>query len=155
MTSRPSCTDGSRNGLTIANKGPTPVTPSQTPLSVPLVSFFPNRRRCWSPHAISNQPRDKIMLRPCSVLRNSPGTIRYAPCLLLCSRVSSMGYPLRSLSVWHPRAHWPTGGSFRTNGWSHSMVPRTIPPKRCIATPVSGVNAPMATPAILRAPFPR
>ena len=90
-----------------------------------------------------------------SVLSNSPVTIRYATCLILCSRVSSMGYTLRSLSVLHTRAHWPTGGSFRTNCWWHSMVPSTIPPTRFIATTVSGVNSPMATPSPIIAPLPR
>src|SRR5205823_8180189 len=77
MRSRASCRDGSINCPTIAKKGQTPVTASRMPPWAPLASFSPNRRRFWSINAISNKPRDKIMLGPCLAFRRFPVTIRY------------------------------------------------------------------------------
>src|SRR5258706_727490 len=65
MSSRASCTDPSLRCLSIAKNGQSPNTVSKMPLSVPLVSFLPNRHHFWTTSAPCNKPRATITSTPC------------------------------------------------------------------------------------------
>src|SRR5216683_612293 len=97
MPSRASCTDGSRNYLTIATRGQTLDTPSKRPPSAPLASFSPNRRRFWSTNAGCNTPKVTITPIPCWAWSRFPVTIRSAHCSIRSRRATLMRCLLRSL----------------------------------------------------------